>query len=490
MTRARSVSCSTPPTSPHLAVEFKDLDTPPLSPSPSSESSDSQKEEHRRRRRSTSLPGEPPVLNSLGLGIQVAEEDSTVTNDQRVQPQPEVTLTPYSPEPEYTFSMKGFQSSISPIVNFYPPHYAPQYPQASAHGAPIAPAMPPYMVNPPSPPPPAGPFFGHPSQFRSFPPSPPVTPSSMHFGYPLENGLIGPHHPCVSFFPSFRPRPRLISFPSSSYPAPPSSLYHPQAGYPYPPPMYPSYPTPAASGASTPTPYWSMPFMAPPAPSTYNSYAAPYMAPVADIPRPMSIAERLLDGETIVSRGIVKFFMIQKGYGFIRDQHADDLGTDVFVHYTAIHLKDGFRCLAEGEEVEYTLVKAIEKHTAVVTGGPKPRFQALGVTGPGGSNVIGANDPKNAEILRQMAKEAEDRKKNFEDDMDSDSSTGGKRTKATLMRNGKPRKPPVVPKVVEVPTSVARKMVVLPHQQSPPLPPMPYRRPHYIPHHMRRQMFA
>ncbi len=47
-------------------------------------------------------------------------------------------------------------------------------------------------------------------------------------------------------------------------------------------------------------------------------------------------------------KGTVKWFNDSKGYGFI--QHAE--GEDVFVHFSAIEA-EGFRTLAEGEEVEF-----------------------------------------------------------------------------------------------------------------------------------------
>lgn len=49
-----------------------------------------------------------------------------------------------------------------------------------------------------------------------------------------------------------------------------------------------------------------------------------------------------------MSRGTVKWFNDSKGYGFIEQPE----GKDVFVHFSAI-LGDGFRTLAEGEEVEF-----------------------------------------------------------------------------------------------------------------------------------------
>jgi len=48
--------------------------------------------------------------------------------------------------------------------------------------------------------------------------------------------------------------------------------------------------------------------------------------------------------------GSVKWFSNQKGYGFI----ARDSGNDVFVHYSAI-VQEGFRTLAEGDRVEFTV---------------------------------------------------------------------------------------------------------------------------------------
>jgi CspA family cold shock protein len=47
----------------------------------------------------------------------------------------------------------------------------------------------------------------------------------------------------------------------------------------------------------------------------------------------------------------VKWFNEQKGFGFIQ---ADDGGPDIFVHHSAIEA-DGFRTLAEGQEVEFDL---------------------------------------------------------------------------------------------------------------------------------------
>ncbi|KAI9091898.1 cold-shock' DNA-binding domain-containing protein [Phlyctochytrium arcticum] len=76
----------------------------------------------------------------------------------------------------------------------------------------------------------------------------------------------------------------------------------------------------------------------------------------------------------IRSTGKVKFFNSQKGYGFIIPEAGD---VEVFVHHTAIINNGGFRSLAEGELVEYDVVK-----------GPKG-WQAANVSGLEGRPVKG-----------------------------------------------------------------------------------------------------
>ncbi|MCL4859847.1 MAG: cold-shock protein [Caldilineaceae bacterium] len=50
-------------------------------------------------------------------------------------------------------------------------------------------------------------------------------------------------------------------------------------------------------------------------------------------------------------RGVVKWFNDQKGYGFITPEAG---GKDVFVHHSAI-MAAGFRTLAEGDQVEFSI---------------------------------------------------------------------------------------------------------------------------------------
>ena len=50
--------------------------------------------------------------------------------------------------------------------------------------------------------------------------------------------------------------------------------------------------------------------------------------------------------------GTVKWFNDAKGYGFL----AHEGGPDVFVHFSAIQ-SNGFKSLAEGEQVEFEIVQ-------------------------------------------------------------------------------------------------------------------------------------
>jgi CspA family cold shock protein len=52
-------------------------------------------------------------------------------------------------------------------------------------------------------------------------------------------------------------------------------------------------------------------------------------------------------------RGKVKWFNENRGYGFISQEN----GQDVFVHFSAIQ-GEGFKTLAEGEEVEFEIIES------------------------------------------------------------------------------------------------------------------------------------
>lgn len=54
----------------------------------------------------------------------------------------------------------------------------------------------------------------------------------------------------------------------------------------------------------------------------------------------------------MIFTGKVKWFDVQKGYGFIEREDGDD----VFVHFSAIE-EDGFKTLEEGQDVEFEIVE-------------------------------------------------------------------------------------------------------------------------------------
>lgn len=63
-----------------------------------------------------------------------------------------------------------------------------------------------------------------------------------------------------------------------------------------------------------------------------------------------------------MSKGRVKWFNNDKGYGFIEyDGLVDE---DIFVHYSAID-QDGYKTLKEGEMVEFTLIETTKGSQAI-----------------------------------------------------------------------------------------------------------------------------
>ena len=70
--------------------------------------------------------------------------------------------------------------------------------------------------------------------------------------------------------------------------------------------------------------------------------------------RPLDVRERGVSGwrECMPEKGKIKWFSEAKGYGFIEREEGDD----VFVHYNSIQM-EGFKTLAEGQEVEFEVVQ-------------------------------------------------------------------------------------------------------------------------------------
>lgn len=69
-------------------------------------------------------------------------------------------------------------------------------------------------------------------------------------------------------------------------------------------------------------------------------------------------------------KGIVRWFSDAHGYGFIQDAE----GKDVFVHYSVIQM-DGYKKLAEGQEVEYEVAVGPKgEHATTVVPGLVPTY--------------------------------------------------------------------------------------------------------------------
>ena len=61
-----------------------------------------------------------------------------------------------------------------------------------------------------------------------------------------------------------------------------------------------------------------------------------------------------------MSKGTVKWFNNQKGYGFISDVE----GNDVFVHFSGLNM-DGYKTLEEGASVEFDVTEGAKGPQAV-----------------------------------------------------------------------------------------------------------------------------
>ena len=69
-----------------------------------------------------------------------------------------------------------------------------------------------------------------------------------------------------------------------------------------------------------------------------------------------------MKGRCVMSRGRVKWFNNDKGYGFIEYDGLND--EDVFVHYSAID-QLGYKSLKEGQIVDFTLIETAKGSQAI-----------------------------------------------------------------------------------------------------------------------------
>lgn len=58
---------------------------------------------------------------------------------------------------------------------------------------------------------------------------------------------------------------------------------------------------------------------------------------------------------TTTNTGTVKWFNVNKGFGFIEQEK----GPDIFVHYTSIK-KSGLKLLTEGQKVKFNITQGIK----------------------------------------------------------------------------------------------------------------------------------
>lgn len=69
-----------------------------------------------------------------------------------------------------------------------------------------------------------------------------------------------------------------------------------------------------------------------------------------------------MKGVSCMTKGRVKWFNNDKGYGFI--EHDGYIEDDIFVHYSAIDC-EGYKTLKEGDVVEFTLIDTAKGKQAI-----------------------------------------------------------------------------------------------------------------------------
>jgi cold shock CspA family protein len=81
--------------------------------------------------------------------------------------------------------------------------------------------------------------------------------------------------------------------------------------------------------------------------------------------------------------GYVKWFNKKQGFGFIHVLNGDKKGTDIFVHFSSIRVKDSsvqqYKYLIQGEYVEFLIEKAVKD---------QHKFHAVDITGILENNIL------------------------------------------------------------------------------------------------------
>lgn len=72
--------------------------------------------------------------------------------------------------------------------------------------------------------------------------------------------------------------------------------------------------------------------------------------------------DNIMKGVRSMTKGRVKWFNNDKGYGFI--EHDGYIEDDIFVHYSAIDC-EGYKTLKEGDVVEFTLINTAKGKQAI-----------------------------------------------------------------------------------------------------------------------------
>ncbi|BGP04228.1 hypothetical protein JCM10049v2_000026 [Rhodotorula toruloides] len=196
---------------------------------------------------------------------------------------------------------------------------------------------------------------------------------------------LSPPLPSSCFLPdAFKTQAAGLTVPASPLPSPrPTGLQGFQSVV-SPLVYFDSYPD---VGDATPysPPVWQHEFQ-PYSPPPQNPFEGGWQVDPALAGTTGKTASQLLEeGEAFWSTGTCKFFDVEKGFGFIVDDHSQEIKLDVFAHYTGVDQKRGFRCLASGARVEYVLTKL-----------SNGKLQAFRIKGENGAPLQGLTNPAQA----------------------------------------------------------------------------------------------